>query len=70
MVISDKNKYLLAELPHTGSTAISKELCENYDGVKILSKHARYNQFLKIATPERGEIFCFLMYKESIRRSI
>ena len=70
MVISDKHKYLFVELPHTGSTAISKELCENYDGVTILSKHARYNQFLKIATPERRRYFVFSCMRNPLDEAV
>ncbi|HEX5151086.1 MAG TPA: sulfotransferase family 2 domain-containing protein [Parafilimonas sp.] len=57
MVISDKNRYLFVELYFTGSTAISSELCEYYDGQKILSKHSRYHEFLNVATPEQKEYF-------------
>lgn len=59
MVISDKYKYLYVELPLTGSTAVSNELCELYDGKKILKKHARYHEFFKIATPEQKKYFVF-----------
>ena len=34
------------------STAISKELCEMYEGNPILSKHSIYQDFLKVATKE------------------
>lgn len=47
MIISDKYNYLFVELPHTGSTAISKELCENYDGKQILKKHSLFHEFKK-----------------------
>ncbi|MGI8951204.1 MAG: sulfotransferase family 2 domain-containing protein [Chitinophagaceae bacterium] len=59
MVISDKYKYLFIELYFTGSTAISSELCELYDGKKILSKHSRYHEFLKTATNEQKKYFVF-----------
>ena len=42
MVLSHKQEYLFVELPRTGSTTISKELCTHYAGEKILSKHATY----------------------------
>jgi hypothetical protein len=50
---------LFAELPHAASTAISREFCEQYDGVAILRQHARYHEFLKIATadPKRYRAF-------------
>ena len=50
MIISHKYKYLFIETPHTGSTAISKELQENYDGQPILHKHAYYFEFARQAS--------------------
>ncbi|MCD4811298.1 sulfotransferase family protein [bacterium] len=59
MIISHKNKYLFIELPRTGSTAISKELRENYDGERILRKHSFFHEFKKIATLEEKKYFVF-----------
>lgn len=59
MVISHKYRYLFVELPRTGSTAISKELCEHYDGSRILYKHATYEAFLRSAAPEEKKYFVF-----------
>lgn len=59
MVVSDKHKYVFIELPLTGSTALSSELCDQYDGEKILKKHSRYHEFLRIATPEQKKYFTF-----------
>jgi hypothetical protein len=59
MIISHKHKYVFVALPQTGSTAISRELRRCYDGEKILFKHATYEDFLKIATPEEKEYFVF-----------
>lgn len=59
MVVSDKNKYVFIELFHTGSTAISSELCELYDGEKILKKHSRYHEFLEIATDAQKKYYTF-----------
>jgi len=47
MIISYKHRYLFVELPRTGTTAISRELCENYEGEAILKKHATYEDFLR-----------------------
>ena len=52
MIISHKYKYVFVGLPLAASTAISKELCEQYDGKAILAKHSIYQDFLKIATEE------------------
>ena len=59
MVISDKYKYLFIEMYNTGSTSISNELCEFYDGRRILRKHSRYHEFLKTATEEQKKYFVF-----------
>lgn len=59
MIISTKYKYLFIETPHTGSTAISKELIENYSGKTVLHKHANYHEFLRIATPDQKKYFVF-----------
>jgi len=59
MIISHKYKYLFIQLPHTASTAIGRELCENYEGVRILHKHARYHEFLAIANAEERTYFIF-----------
>lgn len=59
MWISHKHKYVFVQLPRTGSTAIGQELRDFYDGTKILHKHARYEDFLKIANPEEKKYFVF-----------
>jgi hypothetical protein len=59
MIISHKYKYLFVELPRTGTTAISEELCELYAGQPTLRKHATYFDFLKTATPEEKDYFVF-----------
>ncbi len=59
MIISHRYKYLFIELPHTASTAISRELRELYDGEAILRKHSRYHDFLKIAGPAEKRYFTF-----------
>jgi hypothetical protein len=59
MIISHTHKYVFVALPQTGSTAISRELRENYAGEKILFKHATYQDFLRIATPAEKKYFVF-----------
>ena len=46
MVISEKHKYVFIEVPRTGTSAISEELCSVYDGQRILRKHSSYWNFL------------------------
>jgi hypothetical protein len=59
MIISHPHKYLFIELPRTGTTAISRELCALYEGEPILHKHATYLEFLKAATPDEKKYFVF-----------
>lgn len=59
MVISHKYKYLFVESPITGSTAISAELREKYDGREILRKHSRYYEFIQVAGDEAKKYFVF-----------
>ena len=41
------------ELPRTGSTAISRELIDYYDGDTFLRKHSYYQEFLDAASDEQ-----------------
>ena len=59
MIISHKHKYIFVQLPHTASTSIGRELVENYDGERILYKHSRYDDFLKIASKQEKQYFSF-----------
>jgi hypothetical protein len=59
VIISHRHRYLFVELPHTASTAISRELQQNYDGQPILRKHAYYHEFLRIASDEEKTFFVF-----------
>jgi len=58
MIISYKHRYLFIERPLTGSWAIRHELCEYYDGIPILHKHAGYSEFRRHARPE--ELKCLI----------
>ncbi len=70
MVISHKYKYVFVELPRTGSTAISKELQEFYDGQRILKKHSRYSEFLAQATEEERGYFVFSGIRNPMDRTL
>ncbi len=59
MIISHRHRYVFVEVPRTGSTAISAELRENYDGHGILRKHASYRDFLRVASADEREYFTF-----------
>ncbi len=50
---------MFIELPRTGSSAVSRELCEHYGGTRILKKHATYRDFLKIASGDEKSYFVF-----------
>lgn len=70
MVISHRYKYVFIELPRTGSTAISKELQEFYDGERILKKHARYSEFLAQASDEEKKYFAFSGIRNPMDRTL
>lgn len=59
MIISHKYRYVFVEVPRTGSTSISAELRENYDGHGVLRKHASYQDFLRVASSEEAKYFTF-----------
>jgi len=70
MIISHRHRYLFIELPHTGSTAIGTELCENYDGESILRKHAYYHEFLEIAGAEEKTYFVFSCIRNPLDEAV
>lgn len=59
MIYSSQIKYLFLETPHTGSTAISAELVENYGGESILSKHSNYCDFKREFRSAVDDLFVF-----------
>ncbi len=52
MVIDHRYKFIFVELPLTATSAISKEIREQYGCEPFLNKHATYDDFLRKATPE------------------
>ena len=59
MIISHKYKFLFIGLPFSASSAISKELHTQYDGVPFLRKHSLYYEFTKVATDKEKKYFVF-----------
>lgn len=59
MIICHEHKYVFVELPLTGTTAISMELCLNYGGEKILNKHSTYRRFLAQANERERDYYAF-----------
>ncbi|MFN0178719.1 MAG: hypothetical protein ACKVZ0_07930 [Gemmatimonadales bacterium] len=59
MVIGHRHKYLFVEVPATASTAISKELREQYGGELVLYKHANYSEFRTAAKASERDYFVF-----------
>ncbi|MBS1746347.1 MAG: hypothetical protein JST21_09290 [Bacteroidetes bacterium] len=52
MVISKRYKFIFIELPQTATTAIAKELCQNFESESFLGKHSTYYEYCKAATEE------------------
>lgn len=59
MIISHKYRYVFIQNPRTASSSIGKELCQLYDGERVLSKHASYSDFLNTASKEERHYFAF-----------
>ena len=59
MIISHSHRYVYVEVPRTGSSAVSAELRESYDGELVLRKHATYRDFLRLATEDEKTYFAF-----------
>jgi len=52
MIVSREHRFVFVEVPFTGSTAIAKELVEQYGCEEVLHKHAHLREFLNQATVE------------------
>lgn len=52
MVIDRKHKFIFIELPLTATSAISKEIRDQYGSEPFLYKHATYSKFLQKASEE------------------
>lgn len=52
MVIDHRYKFIFVELPLTATSAISKEIREQYGCEPYLNKHATFDDFLRKASPE------------------
>ena len=63
MIISHKYRFLFIGLPFSASSAITKELHEQYAGEPLLRKHSLYNEFKKIATKKELEYFVFAVLR-------
>ena len=59
VIISHRHRYLFVEVPRTGSTAVSAELQEHYDGQPILRKHATLRDYLREAGGDVSNYFVF-----------
>lgn len=59
MILSHRYRYVFVEVPRTGSTAVSAELREHYDGHSVLRKHASYRDFLRVASGAERDYFTF-----------
>jgi hypothetical protein len=59
VIVSNANRYVFVEVPHTGSMAISKALRDSYGGELTLRKHATYRDFLRQANADQKRYFAF-----------
>jgi hypothetical protein len=66
MIISYKYKYIFVGLPNSGSSAISKELIENYLGESIQKKHSSIPYFILNNKIDIKDYFVFGVYRDPI----
>jgi hypothetical protein len=59
MIVSDAHKYVFIQFPHTGCTAVGRELVDHYGGRPVLTKHAAYHDFLRWRGPAARDYFAF-----------
>jgi Sulfotransferase family len=59
MIISHEYKYIFVQLPHTGCSAVARELTKFYGGEAIHRKHSYYHDFLKSASSKEKKYFKF-----------
>ena len=59
MIVSDRYKYVFIQYPHTGCTAVGRELVEYYGGRPVLKKHSAYHDFLRWRGPAGRDYFAF-----------
>lgn len=70
MIISHKYKFLFIGLPFSASSAISKELYLQYEGMPLLRKHSLYHEFKKNATKEECDYFVFAVLRNPMEIAI
>lgn len=66
MIISHKHKYIFIGLPFSGSSAISKELIEQYHGESIYFKHTNIHSILNNKKIDISKYFVFAVYRDPI----
>lgn len=59
MIISHEHRYVFLAVPHTASTAIGNELCENYGGESVLAKHSWLDELLRHSDRDLSGYFIF-----------
>jgi hypothetical protein len=70
MIISHLYKYLFIEIPRTGTTAISKELIDMYNGEHVLHKHATYSEFKRSDVKITDDYFIFSSKRNPLDRCV
>ena len=70
MIISHKYKFLFVGLPFSASSAITKELYDNYEGKPYLRKHSLIHEFNKTATLEEKQYFVFAVLRNPMEIAV
>ena len=59
MIVSHKFKYVYTEFPQSGSSAIATELMSQYEGERVMYKHALFSEYVRKAPTEVESYFTF-----------
>ena len=70
MIISHKYKFVFIGLPFSASSAISKELHLQYEGIPYLRKHSLHHEFEKVATKIEKDYFVFAVLRNPMEIAV
>lgn len=66
MIINRAERYIFVQVPHTGSTAVGRELQRHYAGQPICSKHSTFTELQRREGKEFSEFFVFAAIRNPI----
>ena len=70
MIVSETHKYAFIQFPHSGCTAIGRELVDHYGGEPVLWKHAMHHDFLRWAGNRADRFFLFSSIRDPMEEVV